>query len=465
MAPCRRIAPPTPCECHEDVGLNSQSAGNSADIASLIQQAQESTRQGAWSQAATLYHRILESSPDNVEALGFLGIQALSAGEFERSAAYFERALQQHPDDASLYKNLGLALRARGAFTEALAAFDQALRRKQEFPVALLHKGAILEHLGRQDEAVSAYVRALAQAEQFGLLLHSATLPDSVRNLLNRALHSAQQAREHWLARALAPVRKRYGSEALRRVDRCLAIHHGREPKIQMHPRQHPTLMTFPDIPAHGWHEHDAFPWMAELERHTDAIRTELLEVLHDDAGFRPFVEIPKDHPGADYWRAVNQSPSWNAFFFFRDGKRFEENHRRCPATSAVLDSLPLIRVAEHSPEVFFSVLKPDTHIPVHTGVINCRLVAHLPLIIPPACGITVGGETRSWREGECMVFDDTFEHEAWNRSDRTRVVLIFDIWNPYLTVAEQAAMRVVVEELGHFNEAHGLKGQIYASS
>ncbi|MGH8399135.1 MAG: aspartyl/asparaginyl beta-hydroxylase domain-containing protein, partial [Gammaproteobacteria bacterium] len=119
-------------------------------------------------------------------------------------------------------------------------------------------------------------------------------------------------------------------------------------------------------------------------------------------------------------------------------------------------------RVAEHSPETFFSVLKPGAHIPPHTGVINTRLVTHLPLIIPPDCGIRVGNETRGWKEGECIVFDDTFEHEAWNKSDQTRVVLIFDIWNPYLTEVEREAMRIVVEELGHFNRLHGQSGQAY---
>jgi len=61
-------------------------------------------------------------------------------------------------------------------------------------------------------------------------------------------------------------------------------------------------------------------------------------------------------------------------------------------------------------------------------------------------------------------VFDDTFEHEAWNRSEQTRVVLIFDIWNPYLTDVEREAMRIVVEELGRFNRAHGQEERAYAA-
>ena len=107
-------------------------------------------------------------------------------------------------------------------------------------------------------------------------------------------------------------------------------------------------------------------------------------------------------------------------------------------------------------PETFFSVLKPGAHIPPHTGVVNVRLVCHLPLIVPPDCGIRVGSETRGWKEGECIVFDDTFEHEAWNKSGQTRVVLIFDIWNPYLSASEREGMRIAIETLGRFNRAHG---------
>jgi aspartate beta-hydroxylase len=119
------------------------------------------------------------------------------------------------------------------------------------------------------------------------------------------------------------------------------------------------------------------------------------------------------------------------------------------------LAAAPLIRIGGHSPESLYSVLQPGAHIPPHTGVVNCRLVVHLPLIIPSDCGIRVGSETRGWEEGNCIVFDDTFEHEAWNRSGHTRVVLIFDIWNPHLTEAEREGIRTATEALGEFGRRY----------
>lgn len=119
-----------------------------------------------------------------------------------------------------------------------------------------------------------------------------------------------------------------------------------------------------------------------------------------------------------------------------------------------MLDSLPLTRIRDHAPETLFSVLSPGTHILPHTGVTNVRLVTHLPLIVPPDCALRVGGQTHVWQEGRCVTFDDTFEHEAWNRSNETRVVLILDSWNPDLTVAECAAVTELIGAIGDFNAA-----------
>ena len=95
-----------------------------------------------------------------------------------------------------------------------------------------------------------------------------------------------------------------------------------------------------------------------------------------------------------------------------------------------------------------FSILKPGAVIPPHTGVTNIRAVVHLPLVVPPGCGFRVGAETREWREGVAWAFDDTIEHEAWNRSSSPRAILIVDAWNPYLTEEEKVLLRLATEAL-----------------
>jgi aspartate beta-hydroxylase len=79
----------------------------------------------------------------------------------------------------------------------------------------------------------------------------------------------------------------------------------------------------------------------------------------------------------------------------------------------------------------------------------------HLPLQVPSACALNViGVGEHHWKEGELMMFDDTFQHEAWNRSNATRIILLMDCWNPHLTGAEQMAMKQLIETITGFQLA-----------
>ena len=415
-------------------------------------------QKGELDAARDLYAQVLAIDPSHPEAINFIAITALQAGETRRSLELLRRGVEANPGDAMLHKNLGLAHRAAGDAQAALAAFAAALRLKPDLIAAALNQGALLAELGREDEALAVYLQAFEVADTTGQFLNVAAIPPGIRALAEKGLALLRDARLAMFRETLAPVEREHGAAALARVWQCLHAYLGMQPAAPLGETQRPTFMSFPGLKNRAWFEREEFPWMQELERHTGAIREELLAVLAADVGFRPFIQVPKQHPGAAYWRQLNDSPDWNAFFFYRDGERHGENHARCPATSRALDAAPLIRVAEHSPEVFYSVLKPGAHIPPHTGVANIRLVCHLPLIVPSECGIRVGRETRGWEEGKCIVFDDTFEHEAWNRSGQTRVVLIFDVWNPYLTVVEREGMRLAIEALGRFNRSHGGK-------
>jgi aspartyl/asparaginyl beta-hydroxylase (cupin superfamily) len=101
-----------------------------------------------------------------------------------------------------------------------------------------------------------------------------------------------------------------------------------------------------------------------------------------------------------------------------------------------------------------FSLLRPGARIPPHTGQINARLICHLPLIVPDGCGFRVGNEVRRWIEGETLIFDDTIEHEAWNNSGRLRVVLLFDIWRPELSLEERKLVAATLAAVGAYDAA-----------
>ena len=432
-------------------------------VRSLADRAEGHVRSGDLAAAHALFQQILSLEPLHAEALSFLATTAMQGGDVRQAVTLLEQAIAAHPANATLHKNLGIAYRAAGDPQRALVAFIRATQLKPDMVAALFNQGALLTELGRRDEALSCFMRAFEAGEAIGLFLDIAKVPAGIRVMAEQAMGMLRAARHEVFRAALAPIEREHGRASLQRVWHCLESYLGLRPAIPLPAKQRPTFMTFPGLPERAWYEHDEFAWMPELERHTNAIREELRAVLAKDEGFRPFVQMPRQHPGAAYWDKLNDSPNWNAFFFYRDGERFVDNHARCPRTSAALDALPLNRVADHSPESLYSVLTPGAHIPPHTGVINVRLVVHLPLIVPPDCGIRVGSETRGWTEGRCIAFDDTYEHEAWNKSNQTRVVMIFDIWNPALTLPEREGMRVAIEELGRFNRSHGGKHQSLA--
>jgi aspartate beta-hydroxylase len=210
--------------------------------------------------------------------------------------------------------------------------------------------------------------------------------------------------------------------------------------------------LLFPGLPTSAYFDRKIFSWLDAFEARTGEIREELERLLPSAAGReRVFTE---DVLEAQNLRGSVGAPSWNGYYFYRHGERRSENHESCPQTSDALERLPVVRIREHAPEILFSVFTPGTHLLPHRGVTNTRVVGHLPLIVPEDCALNVGSELHVWQEGRVVVFDDTYEHEAWNRSGKTRVVLIFDLWNPYLTEVERVALADIVVAIGGLREA-----------
>jgi aspartyl/asparaginyl beta-hydroxylase (cupin superfamily) len=163
------------------------------------------------------------------------------------------------------------------------------------------------------------------------------------------------------------------------------------------------------------------FAWIPGVEAQWRTIRTELDSVLANEP-IPQFGEITPDQAH------LTTYGKWKTFFFCAYGVRVEENCRRCPETTRILQSIPGMQTA------FFSILQPDMHIDPHCGPYGGVLRFHLALKVPQpasACRIRVGTETRSWTEGRSLVFDDTYEHEAWNDSTGERVVLFVDFERP----------------------------------
>jgi aspartate beta-hydroxylase len=415
-------------------------------------EAQQLLRQGRVDEAERAFRALLEVEPHNVEALNIVGLIALRDDDVPRALELLQRAAARDPAEPMTQHNLGLAREAGGDLDGAIACQQRAVQLVPGFLAARLHLGRVLELAGRAAEAAVQYARVLQDAQAQGRWLNPDTTPVQLRGIVEHAVLFVRQHRREAFARLFAPLQARFGSESMQRVHKALRIYFNEEAPAYADPRQQPSFFYFPDLPTSAYFDRSLFPWIAELEAQTEAIRAELLNLLPSERG-RERV-FTSDEIEQHNLRGLDTPPSWNGYYFYRHGVARADNRAACPVTAAALDKLPLAHIREHGPEVLYSVFTPGTHLLPHRGVTNTRLVSHLPLLVPEDCALSVGGELHHWQEGRVVVFDDTFEHEAWNRSRKTRVVMIYDLWNPYLSEAERAAVTDLVADIGDFRES-----------
>jgi aspartate beta-hydroxylase len=178
----------------------------------------------------------------------------------------------------------------------------------------------------------------------------------------------------------------------------------------------------YPGLSATPWYDASSFALARDLTAHYPEIRSEILGMQGE--GFHRESE------------RIRRQGAWDVLMLYERGRKKTENCDRCPVTTRLVEAHDTVRT--FAGLIYFSRMKPGTHIAPHRGPTNMRLRCHLGIEVPEGdCGLRVGSETRGWRQGECIVFDDSFEHEAWNHTARARIVLIVDLWHPDLSPSE----------------------------
>ena len=262
-----------------------------------------------------------------------------------------------------------------------------------------------------------------------------------------RASIANQRELRAFLEARTGGLRAQENRRDVERFEQCLDIVTGKRRFVTANP----VNLPMPQLPAIEFFHREDFDWVPAVEAATPHILAELEAISGGDrAGFEPYVQTrPGDAAGQ--FADLDHDLSWGAYFLWKHGRRIDAHCAACPATVAAVEHAPMVHVRARAPAVFFSELQPNTHIPPHHGATNTRLTVHLPLIVPDGCAFRVGDQTRPWVPGELFIFDDTILHEAWNRSDTRRVVLIFDIWHPMLTALERELVTRTVEGLVEF--------------
>ena len=180
--------------------------------------------------------------------------------------------------------------------------------------------------------------------------------------------------------------------------------------------------LTYSKVGNPPIYDNAVFPWTKTIERNWPAICAELDRVLTRKD------ELPGFHELATDVAAISQDRGWKTFVLAGYGFRSAKNIAACPRTWATCQNIPGLTT------VMFSILEPNKHLPPHRGPYNGVLRLHLGLIVPEPreeLGIRVDKDVYRWREGEAVIFDDAYEHEAWNRTQHTRMVLFVDFRKP----------------------------------
>lgn len=372
------------------------------------------------------------------------GIAALQASRADEAQAHFQAAIDAGLATTKSWLGLTLASLVLGDNRAAEASVDEVLAREPHNLRGLIIKGDLLLGRDEQRQAVSYYNLVMRLAATL------ADIPPQLQQDLVRIQGRLEQISEMFqsqlLDRLYAGGYRRDTASA--RFNRGLDMLMGkaeREDDTSPFP-QKPHAFYLPDMPYQPFYPSEKLPWVRAVESATDAIEAELSAFLASRAqAFAPYIhgglELPGQTPDT-----LKDHDNWTAAFLIRDGVEDSEWSAGCPTVSALMDTLPLTAIKGFSPSVLFSKLKPGARIDPHTGLLNCRLICHLPLVVPAGCGLRVGDERRDVVRGEVWAFDDSINHEAWNNSTEDRIVLIFDVWHPDLTEQERRDITSLLE-------------------
>jgi len=415
-------------------------------LETLIAAAGKAASERRWSDAERIWSDIRAQDPRNVQALYSLGVHAHQRGDGNAALSLLREAQAEAPHDPMIALTLGVVHRQRGDAVSEWSQITASLTIDAYFLPGLLAKAEFLERQGYWRAAASVFRDVLKVAPE------EAAWPPQLQRRLAHAQRAVRRDRDDlsaFLTREVSAQQQLVEPMLAGRWEEALSIISGHTRPFLPQCNQ----LYIPRLPAQPFHDPALFPWIPALEARADAIRAELEILL---AGrlkdFQPYIAYRPDQP-VNQWGALNHSSAWSSFHLWAHGQPVDANLAQCPVTAQALSEVGMARIAGLCPNAMFSALAPHTHIPPHHGETNARLVAHLPLVVPPDCNLRVGFDRRQWEPGKVLIFDDSIEHEARNDSDALRVVLIFDVWNPLLSNAERDMVTALSDAMRRYRD------------
>lgn len=378
----------------------------------------------------------METDAIEHEALG-QAARYMRAGDVKKAVKTLSNTITAGHGTSKLHTVLAMCYQRAQNSAAMEQALEQALKLEPDNIKALILQGTLFEQIGTFSKALKSYSAALS---------HQNRVPAHERTLLNEL----DKVRAHIPALTRALERQTYDELSAigfepgdkdKRFDMALEILFGRKQVYYQEPHQ----FYYPELPQRQFYNPNEFSWMKDLTKNWQAIRDEAKFVMSKPELFAPYLQSDPMQAKTEGVELLDNK-DWSAFYLIKDSLRQETNIKSCPLTMEALKNAPLDYIPGRTPSVLYSLLYPKTHIPSHTGMLNTRLICHLPLVVPQGCQFRVGNETIEWVEGEPIVFNDSINHEAWNNSDEKRIILLFEIWRPELSERERVLISKIIE-------------------
>ncbi|XP_057370983.1 aspartyl/asparaginyl beta-hydroxylase-like isoform X3 [Daphnia carinata] len=423
-----------------------QSAAPVTNVPSRMQNLEEADRlvDQSPAQALALMEQILEKDPHNALALYGRARSLDSLAEVERSNARLEQSIfayravldLEHQVDDQLYHKSALRcidrMRFRGFHGKAIRIQQRLVAR---FPNDIEYQNqlAVGFLLTNQPEAARTILEGVLERwPQSGFAqVHL--------GFILKTTYNDYDAGARWMMAGIASreegvIDGRFYShlgDSLTRLgkhEEAQRIYADGEKEGVFRSHDQRSLYNVDRLTAQPWWDKEATtygPFFDLLEANWRQIRNEGVALLT--------LESPEGF--ANESEKLRDSGDWKQFELFGQGRKNAAHCNQAPVTCTLIENYPPALCKRG--QVKFSIMHPGTHVWSHTGPTNCRLRAHLGLVVPDGAKLRVGNTIKSWEEGKFVVFDDSFDHEVWHNGSSYRLVLIVDLWHPELTTDE----------------------------
>ncbi|GLV43167.1 Aspartyl beta-hydroxylase [Carabus blaptoides fortunei] len=355
--------------------------------------------------AIASYYDLLQNSTISDVIFAFVGTRCIDlirfSGVYSRAIYAHKKLIDRFPNDSKYLNELAVTLLTSNRLTEAKRVLQKVLARWPDNGFAQVHYGFILKVKENDLTGAIKYLQAGIKTKAPGVI------DGRFYFHLGDALTRLGQTKEAIKVYEDGVTHKVFLSKYQR------------------------SLYNVNRLTAKPW-------WSASgtaysrffhlLKTNWKTIRDEGVALLNEK---KYFVEETED---------LRDTGKWAQFELFTRGFKLLNNCKKCPETCKIIESFPDARDCKRG-QVKFSVMHPGTHVWPHCGPTNSRLRAHLGLIIPSDTCIRVAEEIRYWKEGEVILFDDSFEHEVWHNGSDIRLILIIDVWHPELTDSEKRSL------------------------